>query len=187
MADKKGDNVSEERLFTIPLRKEWLKVPLNKRAKRSIRTIKVHLSRHMKVPDKSIRISAELNKTVWIRGAGKPPSKVRIKARFDATDGILHAMLPDEKPPAKEKEKKESKPPAGQETGEKEAKPQKSGRAEEKGTEKEAKPESIVKEKETLKEKQEPEKVETRRGGEESQKDLPEKDIQKEKKQPVKV
>jgi ribosomal protein L31E len=107
MAEKSGDKgaPTDERLFTVPLRKEWLKVPMNKRARRSAKTIKSHLSRHMKVPETAIRISGELNKALWIRGAGKPPGKIRLKASFDAKAGLLHATLPDEKPPVKEEKK----------------------------------------------------------------------------------
>jgi large subunit ribosomal protein L31e len=108
MADKPKSPKSpaDERLFTVPLRKEWLKTPLNKRAKRSLKTIKSHLSRHMKVPEASVRVSGELNKSIWIRGAGKPPSKIRLKASFDVSSGILHATLPDEKAPEKDKKAK---------------------------------------------------------------------------------
>lgn len=105
MADKKADKPAEERLFTVPLRKEWLKVPMNKRAKRSVSTIRAHLSRHMKVPETEVKVSAKLNDEIWVRGAGKPPSKIRLKASLDLSSGHLHALLPDEKPPAKEEKK----------------------------------------------------------------------------------
>ncbi len=115
MAEKKHDKSkgapkpAEERLFTIPLRKGWLKVPLNKRAKRSITTIRAHLSRHMKVPEADIKVSAKINDAIWIRGAGKPPAKIRLKASLDASTGLLHAMLPDEKTTVND-DKKEGKP-----------------------------------------------------------------------------
>ncbi len=102
----KPSPAADEKLFTIPLRKEWLKAPLNKRARRSINTIRAFLSRHMKIPETEIKISAKLNNAIWFRGAGKPPSKMRIKASFDAEAGLLHAVLPDEElSPRKEKEK----------------------------------------------------------------------------------
>jgi large subunit ribosomal protein L31e len=101
---------ADERLFTVPLRKEWLRVPLNKRAKRSVKTVRSFLSRHMKIPDTDIKISAKLNDAIWKRGAGKPPSKVRIKSSFDAKEGTLFARLPDEKPPEKEAKKTKKKP-----------------------------------------------------------------------------
>jgi large subunit ribosomal protein L31e len=111
MADSKTP-AAEEKLFTIPLRKEFLKVPMNKRAKRSMNTIRKFLSRHMKVPETEVRISPMLNQTIWVRGAAKPPSKVRIKATLDMKEGLLFAGMPDELPPAPKDEKKsETKPP----------------------------------------------------------------------------
>jgi large subunit ribosomal protein L31e len=101
---------ADERLFTVPLRKSWLKVPKNRRAKRSVNTIRSFLSRHMKAPEADIRISSKLNDTIWIRGAAKPPGKVRIKASFEPEAGLLFAGLPDEAPPAADKGKKSEKP-----------------------------------------------------------------------------
>ena len=97
---------ADERLFTVPLRKEFLKVPSNKRAKRSVSTIRSHLSRHMKTPESDVKLSGKLNDAIWTRGAAKPPGKIRIKASFDASTGHLNAMLPDEKPPEKDKKGK---------------------------------------------------------------------------------
>jgi len=97
---------ADERLFTVPLRKEFLKVPSNKRAKRSVSTIRSHLSRHMKAPESDVKLSGKLNDAIWTRGAAKPPGKIRIKASFDASTGHLNAMLPDEKPPEKDKKGK---------------------------------------------------------------------------------
>jgi ribosomal protein L31E len=101
---------ADEMLLTIPLRREWLKAPRNRRARRSITTIRAFLSRHMKVPETDIRISARLNNTIWVGGAGKPPAKIRIKASLDASTGLLHARLPDEEAPKPEKKGKEEKP-----------------------------------------------------------------------------
>ena len=112
-AAKQSRPAAEEKLFTIPLRKQWLKVPKNKRAKRSINTIRAYLSRHMKIPETEVRISPKLNDSVWIRGAGKPPGRTRIKASFDAEAGMVFASLPDEVFPMKDsKEKSKEKPSA---------------------------------------------------------------------------
>ena len=109
MVEKKTskDKSADERLLTVPLRREWLKAPLNRRARRSITAIRAHLSRHMKVPGADIRISAKLNDSIWIRGAGKPPARIRLKASLDASTGMLHARLPDEEAPKAEKKKGE--------------------------------------------------------------------------------
>jgi large subunit ribosomal protein L31e len=108
---------ADERLFTVPLRKEFLKVPSNKRARRSVATIRSHLSRHMKTPESDVRLSGKLNDTIWTRGAAKPPGKIRLKASFDASTGHLNAMLPDEKPPEKDKKGKSKDAATPQGTG----------------------------------------------------------------------
>jgi large subunit ribosomal protein L31e len=109
MAEKKAskDKPAEERLLTVPLRREWLKATMNRRARRSITAIRSHISRHMNVPEADIRISARLNDSIWIRGAGRPPARIRLKASLDASTGMLHAMLPDEELPKPEKKKGE--------------------------------------------------------------------------------
>jgi ribosomal protein L31E len=106
---------AEERLFTIPLRREWLKTTMNRRARRSIATIRGHLSRHMKVPEKDIRVSVKLNDSIWVRGAGKPPAKIRLKASLDASTGLLHARLPNEEAPRPEKKPAKGEKPADKE------------------------------------------------------------------------
>ena len=126
MADKKKETPAEERLLTIPLRRDWLKAPRNRRARRSITTIRAFLSRHMKVPESDIRVSAGLNEAVWIRGAARPPAKIRIKASIDVTTGTLHARLPDEEAPKPEKSKeKPAKPEEAKKEPEKKEEPAK--------------------------------------------------------------
>jgi ribosomal protein L31E len=111
MAEKKSkEGPADERLLTIPLRRSWLKAPMNRRAGQSLKAVKAYLAKHMKIPEADIRISAKLNNTIWIRGAGKPPGKIRIKASLDATTGNLHARLPDEEIPKAKEEKKPEKP-----------------------------------------------------------------------------
>lgn len=69
--------------FTIPLRKEFLKVPRYKRAKRAIKAIRNFLIRHMKIRDKDprkIKIDVNLNNEIWYRGIKKPPSKIKVIA-----------------------------------------------------------------------------------------------------------
>lgn len=92
-AGTKAGGGSEERIYTIPLRSEWLKVPRNKRSKRAVGAVKGFLSRHMRASD--VRISQKLNEQVWTRGIQKPPAKVKVKATKDA-EGVVTAMLPEE-------------------------------------------------------------------------------------------
>ena len=74
---------TQEKEYTIPLRREWQKVARYKRTSRGIKTIKQYIARHMRVPDrdpKKIKLDIYLNNEIWARGAKKPPSKIRVKA-----------------------------------------------------------------------------------------------------------
>jgi len=66
----------EERIYTIPLRKKWLKVPRWKRAKRSIRFTRSFLQRHMK--SENVKIGNSINKYIMSGGMKHPPGKVKI-------------------------------------------------------------------------------------------------------------
>jgi large subunit ribosomal protein L31e len=91
-----------ERIYVIPLRKEWLKSARVGRANRSVNTVKSFLARHMHAED--VQISRGINDALWARGAKKPPGRIKVKAKKDGE--TVMATLPDEKierPEAKEK------------------------------------------------------------------------------------
>lgn len=67
-----------ERVYTIPLRTDFIKVPKYYRAKRAINHIKRYIVKHMKTED--VRIGNVLNEHVWSKGITNPPGKVTIKA-----------------------------------------------------------------------------------------------------------
>ena len=95
-----------ERVYTIPLRSEWLKVPRNKRAKRAKSAIQQFLVKHLHASD--VKISQMLNETLWVRGIEKPPAKVKVKVSID-DKGVVTARLPEEAILKGALEKKESK------------------------------------------------------------------------------
>ena len=70
-----------EKEYNIPLRKEFLKVPKYKRAKKAITAIKQFLVRHMKSED--IKIGPKLNEEVWEKGIKNPPHHVKVTAYLD--------------------------------------------------------------------------------------------------------
>jgi len=79
---KQSETESEpERIYTVPLRREWLKAPSYKRAKRAVNTLRKFLSRHMKCEESNVRIGRWLNMKIWERGIKKPPGKVKIKVK----------------------------------------------------------------------------------------------------------
>lgn len=84
-----------EREYTVPLRREWLKVGTHKRANRAVKTLKKFIARHMKVYDRDLRkikVDIILNNEIRFRGMRKPLSKVKVRAKkFD--DGNVKVEL----------------------------------------------------------------------------------------------
>ena len=107
-----------ERTYTIPLRKEWLKAPKYRRAKRAINAVKTFLARHMKSED--VRLGPALNEEVWKHGIKNPPGRIRVNVLKD-DEGLVRAELfgaPMTLPKAPEAEK-EKKAPVKEEKAEK--------------------------------------------------------------------
>ena len=101
---------SEERVFTIPLRKAFLK-ERTKRARKSIDIIRSFLERHMKG---EVKIGTSINESVWARGMQKPPRRIRVhavKEKIDNMDVILSELVGVniKKPTAEEIKKKQEK------------------------------------------------------------------------------
>ena len=105
MAD---DELMQERLYTIPLRKLH-KVSRTRRAPVAMRMIEDFIVRHMKPErdgeiltkasdaksgsgeEKQLFIDPPVNNYVWSRGIEKPPSKVRVRAlKFEDGSVIVH-------------------------------------------------------------------------------------------------
>ena len=94
MADKKQPKQVLERTYNIPLRREWLKAPMYKRAKKAVLATKQFLVRHMKSED--IRLSNDLNHHLWERGIKNPPHHVAVIARKDDQGKVVATLA---KPP----------------------------------------------------------------------------------------
>ena len=89
-AVKKAQPVEKlERAYTIPLRKQWLKVPKYRRAEKAVIAVRQFLSQHMKSAD--VRIGRELNKKLWKQGMQSPPHHVRVSVVKE--DGTVFAEL----------------------------------------------------------------------------------------------
>lgn len=119
MADKKKTD-KIEREYIINLRREFIKKPRYKKAKKSVKAVREFLIKHMKCED--ISIGKYLNQEIWKNGPKNPPAKVHIKVIKE--DNKVKAELinaPEEKPKEESKKRKlfKKKP----ETEEKEEKP----------------------------------------------------------------
>lgn len=99
-----------ERSFNIPLRKEWLKAPKYKRAKKAIAGIKVFLVKHMRVEPENVKVGEKLNLKIWENGIKNPPHHVKVNAvkEGDVVKVELEGFVYKEKKksePTKEKKK----------------------------------------------------------------------------------
>lgn len=90
MAKKETAKQVMERTYNIPLRKEYLKAPKYRRAKKAINAARAFLVRHMK--SKDIKLGDELNKNIWSCGIKNPPHHIKVTAvKYD--DGTVKAEL----------------------------------------------------------------------------------------------
>lgn|SRR3989338_1092960 len=101
--------MAEERIYTIPLRKEFLKAPRYKRTAKAAKALREFLIKHMK--SENVKIGKYLNKEIWKHGAKNPPGKVQVKVTKD--DDLVKAELinapVDKEVKGKKEDKKEIK------------------------------------------------------------------------------
>ncbi|MDO8556316.1 MAG: 50S ribosomal protein L31e [Nanoarchaeota archaeon] len=107
-----------ERIYTIPLRKEFQKAPSYKRTKKAVSAVREFLQKHMK--NQEVRIGRYLNMELTARGRKNPPHKVKVNVWTEKTKiknkdvEIVKAELfgaPKEEP-VKTETKKEKTPTA---------------------------------------------------------------------------
>ena len=99
-----AEEIILERTYNVPLRKEFLKVPKYKRAKKAVTALKQFLVKHMKSDD--VKIGRYLNDEIWKHGIKNPPHHVKLNAVKDK-DGLVTAELVGA--PVVEKEEEETK------------------------------------------------------------------------------
>ncbi|MFH1849089.1 MAG: 50S ribosomal protein L31e [archaeon] len=121
-----------ERVYNIPLRKEFLKSPRWRRTKKAVAALRKFLARHMK--SDNIKIGKYLNIELWKHGIRNPPHHVKVNVVKD-DDGIVTAELvgaplekAEEKKEGKAAEKAEKEEPKEKTTQEKPANAKKAGK-----------------------------------------------------------
>ncbi len=77
--------MAKEKILTMNLRKDVLKVPQWKRSTTFMRLLK------KRIGNKNISISESVNKKIWSRGGKKPPAVLRVKVI--ETDGKVKVEL----------------------------------------------------------------------------------------------
>ncbi len=142
MAEKKSAP-SEEKIFTIPLRRVWIKAARVGKTKKSVSAVKEYVRKHTHASE--VRMSQKLNETLWAGGAKKPLHTIRVKV--SVSEGVADTKLPEEITLEDEKKKFLEK---GKKEAEKKAKEQLKGEGGEKAPEEkeeEQKPEDKPEEK----------------------------------------
>jgi large subunit ribosomal protein L31e len=95
---EKEEEFVEERIYTIPLGKAWVRPP-KKRAPRAMRMIRAFITKHMKLEMRpevkeergelpTLVITNDVNEKVWDRGIEKPPRKIRVRATKDKEGNV---------------------------------------------------------------------------------------------------
>ena len=155
---KKTEEKKLERVYNVPLRRDWLRTPKYRRTKKAVRALKEFLTQHMKPGfDEKGRLKLKIGKManldLWKHGIKNPPHHIKVKAVKEA-DGTVKAELvgfeyQDEKKTEKKKKKgkveeikeklmgKEKPKPKEEEKPKKEAKETQLEKSVEKSTEKE--------------------------------------------------
>jgi len=102
--------VAAERTYTIPLRKEILKAPKYKRAKKAVSAVREFVIRHSKSSE--VRIGKHLNKKLWQQGIKNPPHIIKVDAVKDDKGTIMVELFGAPKEVKKEAPKKKAETPA---------------------------------------------------------------------------
>lgn len=92
-----------ERVYNVPLRKEYLKAPNWRRTKKAVTALREFLVHHMKSED--IKISPEINEKLWQSGIRNPPHHIKVTVTKNEK-GLVKAELFG----SKKEEKKEVAP-----------------------------------------------------------------------------
>jgi len=94
MANKKESTPVLERIYNVPLRKEYQKAPRWKRTEKAVVGLRQFLGKHMK--SENVLLSTPLNNHLWKHGIKNPPHHVKVIAIKDK-EGVVHAELFGEK------------------------------------------------------------------------------------------
>ncbi len=84
------EEIIDERIYTVPLRRAYWTGSRLRRSNRAIRILRKFVERHMKPEE--IVIQAEVNEKIWSRGIQKPPRRVRIRATKNS-DNLVRVYL----------------------------------------------------------------------------------------------
>ncbi len=84
------EEIIDERIYTVPLRKAYWTGTRLRRSNRSVRILREFVERHMKPEE--LLIQPEVNERIWAKGIQKPPRRVRIRATKNS-DNLVRVYL----------------------------------------------------------------------------------------------
>ena len=148
MAKKETTKTVLERVYNVPLRKEYMKAPNWKRTPKAVKALREFISKHMK--SENVIIGKYANQLLWKNGIKNPPHHIKVNAVKDDKGKVMVelAELPGKAKREAEKLKESEK--------KKEAKKEETEKKEEKI---EAKAEKVKQEKEETAKKIEKEEI----------------------------
>ncbi|MBD3353481.1 MAG: 50S ribosomal protein L31e [Candidatus Lokiarchaeota archaeon] len=85
------EEIQEERIYNVPLAREFMKAPKWKRSKKAMTALKDFVIRHMK--PEALYIDPEVNSRMWENGIKNPPRKLRIRVT-KSVEGLVRVFLP---------------------------------------------------------------------------------------------
>ena len=84
------EEIIDERIYTVPLRKAYWTGSRLRRSNRAVRILRHFVERHMKPEE--LLIQPEVNERIWAKGIQKPPRRVRIRATKNS-DNLVRVYL----------------------------------------------------------------------------------------------
>src|SRR3989338_3635197 len=106
-----------ERVYNVPLRREFLKVQKWRRTEKAVKALKQFVSKHMK--SDNVILGGYVNKELWKHGIKNPPHHVKISAKKD-DKGKVMVELAELPAKAKRELEKQEKAKKGKEKAKKE-------------------------------------------------------------------
>ena len=89
-AEEFEEEIQEERIYIVPLAKEFQKAPNWNRTKRAMKALRKFVNRHMK--PEVLYISQEVNERMWENGIKNPPRKIRVRVT-KSVEGLVRVFL----------------------------------------------------------------------------------------------
>lgn len=178
-----------ERVYNVPLRREFQKVPRWRRTEKAVKALQEFISRHMK--SENVLVGRYVNQYLWKDGIKNPPHHVKVNAVKDEKGTVkvelveLPGKAKREQEKLKELEKKTKK--KEEQKAAEEKKPEEKKKEEAKEKEEKTEGKSDDKLEEAKKDKEEKAKILEKEGIKELKKELPKQQAPKQAPQPRQV